>query len=193
MQICQRYFLSLLGAALAMSLHLYMATGAGGEWLAPQRIGSSLGGGLIFGHLVALTVVLVGELPHAWNAHHWRLLLAICSVLAGTISWWGYSFLILYNTSPDWLWLALGGIALSVGFLWTWQWKYAVRVAFTSVLLAIPVLASYQLYLMTLSTSSPHIALLYFDPSRPQLIPSVTAAFVLPIALFGHVRPNRSA
>jgi len=190
--VCQRYILALLGATLAMGGHLYISTGTG-DWLAPQRIGSSLGGGLIFGHLVAWTVILVGEIPRIWQARVWRILLAVCGVLAGTLSWWSYSVLILYNTSPDWVWLALGGAALAAGFLWTWQWPYAFRVVFTSGLLAVPVITTYQLYLITLNTPSPNMALLYFNPSRPQLIPIAIAAFVLLIALFGHIRPNRAA
>ena len=197
MSIFWRYQLALLGGLLAMSAHMYLVFGRGG-WLAPQRVGNAIAAGLLFGHVLALMVLIARDTPlhfyDRWPA--WmRCLLSISGGIAlGTMAWWLHITLILFNAHPDWRALLFGGAGLSLGFVLAAiiplhhrhrLLRTALHMIITAIATYIPIYLTYQNFLATVNSQRPAQALLYFQVDNPAHVWLIGLPFALSIAVIG--------
>jgi hypothetical protein len=119
MSIVWRFLFALIGAWLGIGTSVYL-TYRNPAILHPMRMGSALGFGLIFGVIMALLVVLAGEIP--WRLRGfwtwWMRLFAstMFGLMLGVLAWSAYSYLFLYAT-PDWDLMIFGGVALAFGLI----------------------------------------------------------------------------
>ncbi|QPC80710.1 hypothetical protein G4Y79_13415 [Phototrophicus methaneseepsis] len=185
----KRHMLALFGASVAMALHIYLSFDNQG-WLALARIGTALGHGLLFGHVVALLVTgLLVMIPRIQF-----IVLRICAaclwgVAFGTLAWWVHVGLLLQQPTPDFGVLLIGGVALSAGFILCGLRKlpFWLRMLITAGPLFVVIVVTYQNYFATLAQPSPETALLYFRPDYPNMVWWVGGIFSLLIAFFGTV------
>lgn len=176
------YLFSFFGGFIAMSAHIYLLFGRG-NWLAPQRLSDTIGNALIFAHIFALMVILArdSKLPKPVSI--------IGGIVLGTLAWWSHAFFFLYNTSPDWLMLLIGGIGLSFGFIVAQFLKLdnryietAIAMLITAIATYLPIYFSYQSHL-----AADNQALLYFRADDPEMLYLIGIPFALCIAVFGHL------
>jgi hypothetical protein len=186
------YRFAFLGGFLAIFAHIYLYAGRG-NWLAPQRLAPALGNALIFAHIFALMIYLAHEkrLP-------WPLRLTLCLIL-GILAWWAHLFFYLYQSSPDWLTLLLGGLGLSLGFALSaltpppnsgevgrGLLRFGLAFLLSALTIYLPIYWSYQNFLATI-TSSPAQALLYFQADNPEHVYLIGIPFALCLAFFGNI------
>ena len=204
MNLFWRYQLSLMGGFLAMSAHFYLVAGRG-AWFAPQRIGNAISAGLMFGHVVAVMVLIARDVPRyfqdRWPAWGRWLVSIVGGIALGTLAWWSHITLILLNTRPDWRILLVGGIGLSLGFILTpvlWRiarytsmdtvhrlLRTAALIAITAIATYVPIYLAYQNFLTTFNTPQPAQAMLYFQVDNPEHVWLIGVPFALSIAFFG--------
>lgn len=182
MRLFGRYSLAFLGGFLAMSAHIYLLFGRD-TWLAPQRLSDSVGNALIFAHILALMVFFARDLKIP------KPVSSISGILLGMLAWWSHAFFFLYNTSPDWILLFIGGIGLSGGFtlaqflrLENRFVKTTVTIMMTAIAIYLPIYLSYQAHLATANQ-----ALLYFRADDPEYLYLIGIPFALCIAFFGQL------
>lgn len=198
-----RYQLALVGGFLAMSAHIFLAFSRS-AWFTPQHIGSSIASGLMFGHVVALMVLVARDLPLWLRDKNWsiwmiRALSVIGGIALGTLAWWVHITLTLLQANPDWLTLLLGGIGLSFGFWVTPLFgefgkgvtRYPTRVALfviiTTIATFLPIYFAFQNYLASFNTPLQAQALLYFQADNPEHVWLIGVPFALAIAIFGQL------
>jgi hypothetical protein len=187
-----RYSLAFLGGFLAIFAHIYLYAGRG-NWLAPQRLAPALGNALIFAHIFALIIFLAYEKRLAWP-----LRIILCLVL-GILAWWAHLFFYLYQSNPDFLTLAIGGIGLSIGFILSGSnllrrdailrvrlAQFILFILLTALTIYFPIYWSYQNFLTTI-TSSPAQALLYFQADNSEHVYLIGIPFALCLAFFGNL------
>jgi hypothetical protein len=181
-----RYSFAFLGGFLAMFVHIYLLFGRG-DWLAPQRLSDAIGNALIFAHIVALMVIVARYSPEKFP----KPISIIGAILLGTLAWWSHTFFFLFNTSPDWTVLLIGGIGLSAGFILA-QFlqlpnrfiKMTIATLISAIAIYLPIYFSYQNHLATGNLSQ---ALLYFRADDPEHLYLIGIPFALSIAFFGHL------
>lgn len=192
-----RYQLALVGGFLAMSVHVFL-TASRGAWFTLPHIGRAISAGLMFGHVVALMILLARDVPlflrdkwHVWNI--W-LLSIIGGIGLGILAWWIHLSFTLYQTNPNWIVLLFGGIGLSVGFIIApiirpnnRYLRFLLLIVITTIVSYLPVYLSYQSYLATFTTASPLQALLYFQVDNPVHVWLIGVPFALTITLFGQL------
>jgi len=179
-----------------MFVHIFLSFGTG-VWFAPQRWGSAVSGALMFAHVVGFTVLVARDVPRSLidNWPVWKRLLvsSIGGGLMGTLAWWTHSTLFLFNTTPDWAVLLLGGTGLSIGFVLAGVKHNQMpihligTVILTSIAIYLPIFAAFQQFQTSINASSPAMALLYFSPRFPQFVYMIGIPFALCIAVFGHL------
>jgi hypothetical protein len=204
MTIFWRYQLALVGGFLAMSAHIFLVFSRS-AWFTPQRIGSTIAAGLLFGHVVALMVLVARDLPLWLRDKNWsqwliRALSVIGGIALGTLAWWVHITLTLLQSNPDWLILLLGGMGLSFGF---WMMpifgdlqkgvtryaptRMALSVLITTVATFLPIYFAFQNYLNSFNTPLQAQALLYFQADNPEHVWLIGLPFALAIAIFGQL------
>lgn len=176
------YLLPFFGGFIAMSAHIYLLFGRG-NLLAPQRLSDTIGNALIFAHIFALMVIVIRDLKLP------KPVSIIGGIIFGTLAWSSHTFFFLYNTSPDWKVLFLGGIGLSIGFIATQflrlenrYLKTAIAMLITAIATYLPIYFSYQSHL-----SAENQALLYFRADDPEMLYLIGIPFALCIAFFGQL------
>jgi hypothetical protein len=198
------YQLALMGGFLAMSAHIFLAFSRS-AWFTPQHIGSTLAAGLLFGHVVALMVLVARDLPLWVRGKNWsRWLVLIISIAGGitlgTLSWWVHITLTLLQTNPDWLTLLGGGIGLSFGF-WVIPifadvhkggthyapTRMVLIIVITTIATFLPIYFAYQNFHATFNTPLQAQALLYFQADNPEHVWLIGLSFALAIAIFGQL------
>ena len=192
-----RYQLALVGGFLAMSAHVFL-TGSRGMWFTLPHIGNAISAGLMFGHVVALMVVIARDLPlllrDRWSGCLIRLLSIVGGVGFGTLAWWVYLTFSLYQARVDWITVLSGGFGLSFGFVFapfiTLNNRYlktGLLIVITTAATFLPIPFSYQNYLATYNTPSPAQALLYFQVDNPDYVWLIGIPFALAVAFFGQL------
>lgn len=184
MHLAWRYSFAFLGGFLAIFAHIYLLFGRG-ELLSPQRLSDAIGNALIFAHIFGLMVIIARDLPEKLP----KPISIIGAILLGTIAWWSHTFFFLYNTSPDWIILLIGGMGLSAGFilpqflkLQNRFLKTAISILITTIASYVPIYFSYQGHLATGNQ-----ALLYFRADDPEHLYLIGIPFALCIAFFGQL------
>lgn len=199
-----RYQLALVGGLLAMSAHIFLAFSRS-AWFTPQHIGSAISAGLLFGHVVALMVLVARDLPlwlcdNTWSVWLIRLLSIVGGITLGTLAWWVHITLTLLQSNPDWLTLLGGGIGLSFGF-WAipiftdfqkgvtphTRTRVALFVIVTTIATFLPIYIAYQNFHATFNTPMQTQALLYFQADNPEHVWLIGLPFALVIAIFGQL------
>ncbi|MEO1290504.1 MAG: hypothetical protein AAFV93_22400 [Chloroflexota bacterium] len=150
-----------------MSAHVYWFFGRG-DWLAPQRLGSTISSALIFAHLFAIAVIIARDIVE--KPLSMRLIIGIVGgTFFGTLTWFAHVFLFLYQSKPNMLTLILGGLALVIGFVVVGLpiGKSKVRTIISMFISAIAIYGTifitYNNYLVDSSAQ----ALLYFQLDNP--------------------------
>jgi hypothetical protein len=186
MPLVWRYSLAFLGGFLAMFIHIFLLFGRG-DWFAPQRLSDAIGNALIFAHFVALMVIVARDLPEKIP----KPISIIVAILLSTLAWWSHTFFFLYNTTPDWTILLMGGIGLSTGFILAQFLKLqnrfiktTIAMLITAIAIYLPIYLTYQGHLATRNLSQ---ALLYFRADDPEHLYLVGIPFALSIAFFGQL------
>lgn len=110
-----RYHTALIGATLAMSLHVYLSYG-GAPFFAPARVFSSIGSGLMFGHVIAWVPVTPMRLIQRRGAT-FRLWGGLLAIILALIAYWTHHGLFLANTSLNVLTLLPIALATTSGTL----------------------------------------------------------------------------
>ncbi len=192
-QLLLRYQVSLLAGFLAMFAYVYLTFRIDG-WFAPQRWGNALSAGLIFGHGLAFMVLLARDIPLLLR-NRWpvlaRLLSLFAGITVGTLAWWAHMTFFLFNTSPDWMILLLGGVGLSAGFVVAGWFNGRGRVRaialmlLTSAAVFTPIAFAHQRYLVTVNTPEIAQALLYFELDNPEFLWLIGLPFALCIGFIG--------
>jgi hypothetical protein len=203
-----RYLLPFLGGFLAIFAHIYLYAGRG-NWFAPQRLAPALGNALIFAHIFALMIYLAHEKRLAWP-----LRIILCLIL-GIIAWWAHLFFYLYQTTPDFPTLVLGGFGLSFGFILAGLNLLPLRSGRGALLLPSPfgegsgvrfharnwgkfLIAGFTTFIfiylpiywsyqnfLATITRQPAQALLYFQADNPEHLYLIGIPFSLCLAFFG--------
>jgi hypothetical protein len=187
-----RYFSAFLGGFLAIFAHIYLYAGRG-DWFAPQRLAPALGNALIFAHLFALLVYFAHK-----KRLFWPLRFILCLAL-GIFAWWAHLFFYLYQTTPDFLTLILGGLGLFIGFTLSaltppslageagrGLLQFGLFFLISAFSIYPPIYWSYQNFLATI-TSQPAQALLYFQADNPEHVYLIGIPFALCLAFFGNL------
>lgn len=170
---------TLVGATAAMAFHIFM-TASGDSWLSPERIGDSLGYGLIFGHAVALMAVAIHVVATRMQPVRLRLVITGgVGVALGTAAWATHTVLYLRNPSPDLVVLILGGIGLSAGMIVGNVFRVPRLITSITTFVGVfaPVMFSYLNFDTYRLVPQPPMALLYFRPEYPTLAWLVSAIF----------------
>lgn len=170
---------TLVGATAAMAFHIFM-TASGDSWLSPERIGDSLGYGLIFGHAVALMAVSIYMAGTRIQPVLLRLTITGgVGALFGAAAWATHTILYLRNPSPDLVVLILGGIGLSAGMILgnVFRVPRLITSIVTFAGVFAPVMLSYLNFDAYRLAPQPPMALLYFRPEYPALAWLVSAIF----------------
>jgi hypothetical protein len=204
MPLWLRYQLALVGGFLAMSAHIFLAFSRS-AWFTPQHISSSISAGLLFGHVVALMVLVARDLPLWLRDKNWstwliRLLSIVGGITVGTLAWWVHITLTLLQTNPDWLTLLGGGIGLSFGF---WMMpivsdlqrgvtsytptQMSILVLVTTIATFLPIYFAFQNFHATFNTPIQAQALIYFQVDNPEHVWLIGFSFALAIAIFGQL------
>lgn len=188
MRLFVRYSFAFVGGFLAMSAHIYLFFGRG-DWLAPQRLSVTIGNALIFAHILAFMVIIVRDMFS--KSRSLRIVIAVVGgTIFGSIAWFSYLFLRLYQAEPDILTIISGGFGLSVGFMITsflnfqnhWL-KILFATLITTIAIYIPIYLAHQTYIADSSAQ----ALLYFQADNPNDIFLIGLPFALTIAFFGNL------
>jgi hypothetical protein len=204
MSLWLRYQLALVGGFLAMSAHIFLAFSRS-AWFTPQHIGSTIAAGLLFGHVVALMVLVARDLPLRLRGRNWsqwliRLLSISGGIALGTLAWWVHITLTLLQTNPDWLTLLGGGIGLSFGF-WTIPifadvhkggthyvpTRMVLIIVITTIATFLPIYLAHQNFHATFNTPLQTQALLYFQADNPEHVWLIGLPFAVAIAIFGQL------
>lgn len=204
MSLFWRYNLALMGGFLAMSAHVFLSASRN-IWFTPQHLGNAMSAGLMFGHVVAIMVVVVRDVPTILRDKLPIQIIWLVSIVGGitlgTLAWWVHVTLTLYQKNPDWWMLVAGGVSLAIGFFISatlgdllksdnvWQrLKYFIQMVGVTTLFLYPsIYIVYQNYLETLYDPIPAQALLYFQADNPEHVWLIGLPFALTIAIFGQL------
>lgn len=196
MQIVRRYLYAFLGGFVAMAGYVFM-TFRMESLFHPARIGNAISAGLLFGILMGVLVLIAAEYPDRlrglWQGWARWLLALGGGTLTGLVAWWAYTTFFLLNTSPDWLVLLAGAAGLSAGFAVSSMFRLPglFALAVTTMAVFLPVYITGRWNMLTINTEQPFAALLYFDPSHPDLPLVLGMPFAMSIAIGGHLRSLR--
>ena len=206
MALFWRYQLALVGGFLAMSAHVFL-TASRGVWFTLPHIENAISAGLMFGHVVALMILIARDFPlflqDKWSGWLIRSLSIVGGIGLGALAWWVHLTLSLYQTSVNGFIVLLGGIGLSSGLILAPMIRLNNRylritllIFVTATATFLPIYFSYQNYLATYNTSSPAQALLYFQVDNPEYVWLIGIPFALAVAFFGQLpmlfEPNSS-
>ncbi|MEM9952958.1 MAG: hypothetical protein AAF846_15240 [Chloroflexota bacterium] len=163
-----------------MSAHVYWFFGRG-DWLAPQRLDSTISSALIFAHLFAITVIIARDVVE--KPLSMRLIIGMVGgTFFGTLTWFAHVFLFLYQSAPNMLTLILGGFALIVGFVVAGlpiKFSTIIGMFISAIAIYGTIFITYNNYLVDSSAQ----ALLYFQLDNPNDIYLIGLPFTLTLAI----------
>jgi hypothetical protein len=187
-----RFVFALIGSTAAMAVYVWILFRTEAIFN-PERWGKTISIGLTFGMLMAVLVMLAGELParlrHFWP---WWGRLGVSGILGflwGALVWGAFTWFFL-NYPPDWDVMVFAGLGTALGFVLTAMFALRGWVAFllTAVATYIPIYIMYQYGsgLMTIPFELTQVPLLYFN--FPEQVFTLAIPVVVLIALGGHAQ-----
>jgi hypothetical protein len=188
-----RFVFALIGSTAAMAVYVWILFRTEAIFN-PERWGKTISIGLTFGMLMAILVMIAGEVPlrlrRFWPWWGRLALSGIAGFLWGGLVWGAFTWFFL-NYPPDWDVMAFAGLGTALGFVLTAMFNLRGWVAFllTAVATYIPVFVMYQ-YGSGLWASLPveltQVPLLYFN--TPDQLFTLAIPVVVLIALGGHAQ-----
>jgi serine/threonine-protein kinase len=145
-----RFVAALLFSIAGMGLFLYLSLSAFSQVLFAQVYGRTVSVGLMFGTLLALSVLVADEMPQRLRGFWTWWLRAIWAFAFGlvlvTATWGAYNYLILEINDLAWNVLALGGLGAAVAFalMNIVRLPGIARTAITFVGLYLPIVLTFQ-------------------------------------------------
>jgi hypothetical protein len=188
-----RFVWALIGSTLAMAVYVWVSFRTEAIFN-PDRWGKTISIGLTFGMLMAILVMIAGELPTRLRRFWpWWGRLGVSGILGflwGALAWGAFTWFFL-NYPPDWDVMAFAGLSTAAGFVLTAMFSLRGWVAFllTAVLTYAPIFIMYQYgngSIKSLPFNLTQVPLLYF--LSPEHLYSLAIPVVILIALGGHAQ-----
>ena len=186
-----RFVFALIGSTVAMAVYVWVSFRTEAIFQ-PDRWGKTISIGLTFGMLMAILVMIAGEVParlrRFWPGWTRLALGGIGGFLWGTLAWGAFTWFFL-NYPPDWDVMAFAGLGTALGFVLTAMFNLRGWVAFvlTALLTYIPIFLMYQYYNGAITLPLTQVALIYFN--FPEQLYTLAIPVVVLIALGGHAQP----